>query len=204
MHLTFWTKKLMIYVVVIRGLIVTKCLWVNFEINLIGVATRTLGLFNFPHHNTYTTTVFLLQSVTIIIASLRLPNTSHLTEPPKSPGPKAWNPHLLTHQIFMWVNLHVVSHQGGGANSRFVVSWHTVFAWCCVEGLGATWVEGYWWIHSTPSKLSVTCFCWGGVGVYGGQIKAVGCSWATSNPIERMRSDGATKAHRATLQIQIT
>lgn len=133
---TFWPKKLMISAAAIHGLIVTKRLWVKFEIYLIGVATNTLGLFNTP------TTPHTHDSVSapechnnIIIASLRLPNTSHLTEPPKSSRPKAWNHHLLTHQIFIWVNLHVVSHQRGGATSWFVVSWHTVPAWCCAEGL---------------------------------------------------------------------
>lgn len=33
------------------------------------------------------------------------------------------------------------------------------------------------------------------------EIKAVGCSWAISNPVEWMRSDRGIKAHRALLQI---
>lgn len=37
MDLTFWTKKLMIYVAVTRGLIVTKRHWCEFKIYLTGV-----------------------------------------------------------------------------------------------------------------------------------------------------------------------
>lgn len=128
------TKKLMIYVAVFTGIIVKK---------VSGWSLKSIwDLSNFLYCSKYTWQCFCSRQChhNIIITSLRLPHTSHLTESPKSSWPNPWNPHLLTHQIFIRVNLHGVPHQGGGAKAWFVVSLVGVVGsgwWCYLS-------KGYW------------------------------------------------------------